>query len=216
MFKERRELRTVSKASPTASLGSVRPVTESPLAVAIVAPKRWWRTLGNEGVNDAPRGARKGRRYFLWLFNSGQSKQQVTQQVKRWSGAPCHSLIIVPGNQTFIERKPARRKPFLSVGSLKTTLLRAFLWFIMSIFVMTPPAAESMLQRYPQQRGTGAASTASGQGPVCKRMPQKRTIYFCHGPFWWFRSFSLILEAADAMKVNPKSNKPVSNKVNTN
>lgn len=144
VFKERREFR---KASVSPVVGS--PVYEwcrhtilASLAVAIGAPKRWWRTRSDaEGVGDAARRARREGAIFFDSLTAGSRSS-------RW-----HSLIIVPGNQTFIEQKPARWKPFLSVGSLKTTLSGAFLWFIVSIFVMTPPAAESMLQRCPTRHG---------------------------------------------------------------
>lgn len=111
-------------SSPTESLGSVRPVTESPVYKITPFLPLWLQPTEIHRVGDVfeatwrctwsnPR-CKRGRSCFLWLFNSGQLKQQVKQQVRQWNSAPCHSLITVPGNQTFIEQKPARWKPFLS------------------------------------------------------------------------------------------------------
>lgn len=96
VFKDRRKFRTVSEASPTASLGSVSPVVESPVyewcrhtILAIGAPKRWWRTGSNaEGVNDVTRGARKEGAIF---FDSLTADSQSSRWHSRWnSGAALH------------------------------------------------------------------------------------------------------------------------------
>lgn len=149
------------------------------LAVAIRAPKRWWRARSNaKGASDATCSVRKEGAIF---YDSLTADSWSSRWHSRWNSG---TVLRVTASLLFQEIKPllsktlpdgSRFSAFSHRKKKKKRLQGISLIHCVNI-CNNPFSSWLNAANAAQQWGTGAASTASGQGSVCKRIPKRNLL----------------------------------------